>query len=506
MRWTAHRSCTTGEVMADSSPEPRIARLIFPRAVLAGGALGALCIAAAGLVLYDSGELLAGATGLTATILAALLTGIWAGVPNRDDEQLPYMSRWIAAGTTTAVAGGFATFLMLYGGANGEATTRIVALLALVAAPVYAIGMLIPVLLVWGERLEELTHDDALEEDRWGVLGALVLGTLGGAAAGTLLAGVLLVPWLGTGPVLLAIAVLLFAPVVLPEPEIATTHERLLSEAHTPFSHIRVTEVVFPGERQPERRLYLGEEQESGELVRSGAPTLAYIVAAESWLTSGTPPGSSYLFLGGGAYTLPRRIAERDSEAKITVVELDPEITRLAHRYFGLRRDHAIRSVHGDARALLQADPGRRDRVYVDVYSGTETLPYSMVTVEAFSAARDRLRPGGALGINLIGVVGGPEGTRVWSVVRTLGEVFPAVAVYAHFGPDYPDRQNLLVLASADTDVNFPERAGLFERWPAGQWPAGRKVVYRDILPAPAHREADVPAEPVPRERRFRPG
>jgi hypothetical protein len=482
--------------MAASTPERIPGQLVLLRGLLAGGALGAVCIASAGLVLFDAEGLLTGATGLTATILAALLTGLWAGAPG-DDDALPFTERWIACGIATAVAGGFATFLTLYGAVGPGPLTRAISLIALVAAPVYAIGMLLPVLLAWGEQLQQEVADAQGEDPEEGVVGRLVVGVLGGAAVGILVAGVVLVSWLGAGPLLLAVAVMLFAPVVLPEPEIAVANERLLAESHTPFSHIRVTEVVFPGERQPERRLYIGEEQESGELVRSGAPTLAYIVAGESWLTGSTRAGASYLFLGGGAYTLPRRISERDPSASITVVELDPEITRAANRFFGLRRDHSIRSVHGDARAFLEADHRSWDRIYLDVYSGSEALPYPMVTREAFEAARDRLSPDGLLGVNLIGVVGGGEGVKVWSVVRTLADVFPAVAVYSHFGADYPDRQNLLVIAGVHESTSFPGRAGLFERWPRNAWPAAGTTVYRDIFPPPPARDGAAPRERV---------
>jgi spermidine synthase len=479
--------------MAASTPERQAARVVLTRALLAGAGLGALCIAGAGLVLYDAGGLLAGATGLTATILAALLTGIWAGAPREGEEPLPFIERWIAAGTTTAVAGGFATFLTLYGTDGAGPVLRIVSLLALVAVPVYAVGMLLPVLLAWGERIDdEICASEEIEPGRWNVLGALVAGMLGGAALGVVATGMLLVTLIGPGPLLLGVAVMLFAPVVIPEPQIRGADERLLAEVHTPLSHIRVTEMVFPGERQPERRLYLGEEQESGELVRSGAPTLAYIVAAESWLTATAPPAASYLFLGGGAYTLPRRIAERDPSARITVVELDPVVTRLAARFFGLHADLGIRSVHGDARAFLDSADRRWDRIYLDVYAGTESLPFSLVTSEAFAAARNLLSDDGVLGINLIGIVGGDEAVRVWSVVRTIREIFPSVAVYSHFGPDYPDRQNLLVLAATDASTAFPPRAGIFDRWPEAEWPAQGTVVYHDL--GAAVRPAQSPA------------
>ncbi len=471
--------------MAASSREFRASRLVIPRALLAGGALGALCVACAGLVLLDSGGLLAGATGLSATILASLVVGLWAGTPVDDELELPYAARWISAGIATAVAGGFATFLTLYGGVGGEVAMRVISLLALIAAPVYTIGMLLPVLLLWGERLEERAEEENYDPGQWRILGALTLGVLAGAALGVVAAGVMLVTWLGPGPLLLGLAVLLFAPILLPDPEIATTNERLLAELHTPLSHIRVTEVVFPGARQPERRFYLGDEQESGQLVRSGVPTLAYIIAAESWL-SATPPRSSYLFLGGGAYTLPRRIAERDPNARITVVELDAEVTQVAARFFGLRHDHGIRTVFGDARAFLDADDRKWDRIYLDVYAGTETLPYPMVTAEAFHAAAERLAPDGVIGVNLIGVVSGQESAKLWSLIRTIGEVFPAVAVYSHFGADYPDRQNLLVIASQTSDLELGKQIGHFDRWPASEWPAGGTMVFRDLFASPA--------------------
>jgi len=497
MPWVTRHLFTFAGATAVSKHRIHPARLVLPRALLAGGALGAISLAGAGLVLFDSQGLLSGATGLVATTLTALVAGIWAGAPSSGDEHASFSGRWVSAGVATAVAGGFATFLTLYGAVGGEVVTRVVSLLALIAAPVYAIGMLLPALLDWGEQIEDLIGDEEGEQERWGALGAVVVGGLGGAALGSAIAGVLLVTWMGAGPLLLAVAVMLFAPVVLPEPELATTSERLLAEIHTPLSHIRVTEVVFAAERQPERRLYLGDEQESGELVRSGAPTLAYIVAAEAWLTGSTPPGSSYLFLGGGAYTLPRRIAERDATARISVVELDPELTRVANRFFGLRRDHGIRAIHGDARAFLDMDTHHWDRIYLDVYTGTEAIPYPLVTVEAFAAVRERLTPDGMVGVNLIGMVAGQEGSRVWSLVRTIAEVFPSVAVYSHFGPDYPDRQNLLVVAAPAAGAEFPNSAGYFERWPEAEWPRAGAIIYRSIFPPSPARDSPVPRERV---------
>jgi SAM-dependent methyltransferase len=470
--------------MGDSIRSPSPARVALPRAALAGGALGGAALSGASLVLYESSGLLSGATGVVATLLVSLLVGIWAGAPAAEADEPPLRERWVGAGMTAALAGVLATLWNLYDPLAFAAFGRVLGLLVMVAAPAYAVGMLLPALLVWSERLADAEEP----EEGWGAVGGLVLGLLGGLAAGVLLSGLLLIPWLGPGPLMLGISVALLAPLVFPDPERLEPEERLIHEEASPFGVLRVTEVVFAGERQPERRLYLNDEQESGELVRSGAPTLAYIAAAEGWLVGNTPPGGAYLFLGGGAYTLPRRVAERDPRARVTVVELDPAVTRIAYRFFGLRRDHGVASVHGDARAYLdRPDEARFDRVYLDVYAGQESLPYSLVTAEAFAAMLRRLRPGGVAAVNLIGTASGPESPRLWSVVRTMAEVFPSIALYWHLGPDFPDRQNLLLAGAADPDFAFPARAGLFELWPREQWPeVEQAMVLRDLFPAAA--------------------
>lgn len=468
--------------MVASSPDPEAVVRYWPRAALAGLTVGIVALSGGSLVIFDSDGLLMAAAGLVSTVLVALLVGVWAGAPAVSAPVLPLRERWMAAALATALAGAFATFWALYDPLEGSSVGRILGLLVLVAAPLYAVGMILPVLLGWAERREEAAEEEP-DAGGWGPLGGVVLGILGGATAGVLVAGVFLIPWLSPGALLLGLSVLLLLPVAFPEAEPAESPEQLLHVSYTPFGAVRVTEMTFAGERQPERRLYLGDEQESGELVRSGAPTLAYVAAAEAWLASSSRQAASYLFLGGGGYTLPRRVAERDPRARITVVELNPEITRAAYRFFGVRREHGITTVHGDARAFLDRAPGEFDRIYLDVYAGAEALPPALVTYEAFGALRRHLRPEGVAGLNVIGETEGPDSVRVWAVVRTFAEVFPSIALYTHLGPDYPERQNFLLLGALSPDHPFPARAGLFDRWPPDQWPAdSAAAVLRDLV------------------------
>jgi predicted O-methyltransferase YrrM len=467
------------------------------QAALAGAALGVLAMTGGGVFLGDAEGLLAAAAGVVVTVVAALAVGVWAGAPDAAEPEPPLRGRWFAAGLMTGAAGVFASLWEAFPAETGGALGRAFALLLLVAAPVYTLGLLLPTLLAWGERWEEGVADAADDEEepsRWEPLGSLLLPLLGAFAAAVALTGVVLGPYIGPGPVLLATGAALILPTVLPEPEQPRTEERTVFATESPLGTIRVVEFVYPGRRQPERRLYINDEEESGEQVRSGAPTLAYIAAAEQWFGEFARRGESYLFLGGGAYTLPRRIAERDPRARITVVELDPEVTRVAYRFFGLTREHGIHSVHGDARAYVErAGDGRYDRIFVDVYGGSEMLPYSLVTAEAFGAIARLLRPGGVMAINAIGVTEGVGARRLWSIVRTVAEVFPSVALYTHLGRDYPERQNVLLAGSLDPDHSFPPAAGRFEPWPLEEWPdLSEAAVFRDLgeeAPAGERRE-----------------
>jgi hypothetical protein len=344
--------------MAASSPERSFLRVVGGQSFVAGIGLGAVVVTGGGVFLYDAAGLLTASIGVVFTALAALAAGLWVGAEAADDADRPLRGRWYTASLATAVAGAFATFVTSYPTVREGALVQVAALLALVAAPVYAVGLVLPSLYAWAHRqLLDGTGEEGDGASDWEPVGQLVIGSLAGLALGIVVSGLFLVPAAGSGPVLFGAAALLVVPTLFPEPETAGAQERVIFATESALSEIRVVEVSFPAQRQPERRLFVNGEEESGEQVRSGAPTLAYIAAAEQWFAEIARRGERYLFLGGGAQTLPRRVAERDPRARITVVELDPEVTRTAHRFFGVRRELGIETVHGDARAYLDAGP-----------------------------------------------------------------------------------------------------------------------------------------------------
>jgi spermidine synthase len=486
MRAPARPSSTIAGDTAALLPDRLRPRPGTLRAFLVGLALGVDLFAAGSLVLGQSPGASAAAAGLAATFLVSLAAGLWAGAPGARQGGATW--RWLTAAVALGVAAAFGTAWGTDGTVQHGSAARVLALLVLVGVPAYTLGLLVPALVAWEERHGEPDEEPAGDADRegFGAAGGVALWGVLGLAAGSAAAGLLLFPRFLPGPLLAAIALLVSLPFYFARGEGEHAHETTLYEAETPFGDIRVAEMAFGGKRQPERRLYLNDEIESGELVRTGAPTFAYIAAAEKWLAEVAGRGEAFLFLGGGAYTLPRRVAERDPGARITVVELDPEVTRAAYRWFGLRGEHGIAALHGDARSVAQALPPESfDRLFVDVYDGSESIPYSLVTRESWECMRRLLRVGGTVLANVIGVSNGPGDLRFWSTVRTFADVFPDARLYVHLTRDYPERQNFLLAAGVDAPL--PARAGLFEPWPRADWPTPPgTVVFRDstLLPA----------------------
>jgi predicted O-methyltransferase YrrM len=449
------------------------------RPFLVGLALAVVAFAGGSLLLYEAGGALPAAAGLLATFAAALAAGLWAGAP-MEDAEAPPAGRWIVLGIALALAGVLATVWNRMAGERLAGAGRAFALLFIVGVPVYAAGYLLPALAAWEATRDE---DEDGEVDPGLATSSLVTAVLAGVAVGAAACGLFLLPRLAPGTLLLAVAALVTFPAVYPHRARGGATERnLLADEETPFGTLRVEEIVYPGKRQPERRLYQNGEIESGELTRTGAPTFAYVAAGERLFAALERPGLAYLFLGGGAFTLPRRIVERDPQARITVVELDPEVTRVAYRWFGLRPEHGIHTIHGDARLVASGLPDAAyDRVFVDVYDGTETVPYHLVTLEALGELSRLLRPGGVVVVNVIGVAAGEGERRFWSTVRTAREAFAGVRLYYHLSRDFPDRQNFLLAGSPNADAPFPEAAGTFEPWPEGEWPRlPGTTVFRD--------------------------
>jgi len=111
--------------------------------------------------------------------------------------------------------------------------------------------------------------------------------------------------------------------------------------------------------------------------------------------------GDKILVLGGGAYTLPRYLAEKYPEAQIDVVEIDPELIQIAREHFEYNDPKNVTSYAVDARAYVNTTKEQYDVVLVDVFSHDQT-PFTFVTKEYGQAMRRITKPDGIVAVNII--------------------------------------------------------------------------------------------------------
>jgi spermidine synthase len=129
------------------------------------------------------------------------------------------------------------------------------------------------------------------------------------------------------------------------------------------------------------------------------------------------------LFLGGGGYTFPRFIEAKYPKAEIHVVEIDPEITRVAQKHLGIAENTKIRSFNEDGRWFVMncEEKGSYDFIFGDAFNDL-SIPYHLTTKEFAAQLRSLLKPDGLLLANVIDSF--KVGQFMPSYIRTLEEVF----------------------------------------------------------------------------------
>ena len=188
-----------------------------------------------------------------------------------------------------------------------------------------------------------------------------------------------------------------------------------------------------------------------------------YTKAASNIAKTRTRPDSKVLFLGGGAYSMPKWFA-KNQDADVTVVEIDPGVTDVAKKYFQLdevsgQSRHPIGQITGDARVVCGELTDTYDVIMNDTFAGDEPVR-ATATIEAAETAKARLNEDGLYVMNIIGILDDAENEFLGWEVMTLREVFDNVHVYSVMpnGTSPLDRpQNWIVVATQDDSWQAPK-------------------------------------------------
>jgi spermidine synthase len=199
-------------------------------------------------------------------------------------------------------------------------------------------------------------------------------------------------------------------------------------QATTPFALAEV--IAEPG--RPRVRTLLLDGREAGRVDLDDPRGLgfAYLRRMADALDAMRPPshGLDVLHIGGGAFALPRYVAASRPASRQVVMEIDPEVVRLAREHLGLRTGPRLRVQTGDAAALITARPDRSaDAIVGDAFLGPD-IPAALTGPAFAGQVRRVLRPAGLYLLNVIDVPP-PEAAR--AARRVLAAAFPHVAAVA---------------------------------------------------------------------------
>ena len=425
-------------------------------ALVFGAGIGALAteITASRLLAPYFGSSTVVWANLIGIVLAALALGYWLGGRLADRRPQPTLLGSIVLASAVCVAAipfvaePFLDLTVegLDEASSGAVVGSFVAVLLLFAPPVILLGMVAP----FAIRLAVSSVETA-----GAVAGRLYALSTAGSLLGTFLPALVLIPAIGTqrtflvvaallavsstfllGARFLVVAALLVALLALP-PGAVKAKEGLLHEETSYHQYIQVVE-----EDDGRRLLYLNE----GVAVHS-------VWRRDSVLTGGVwdaflalppllgRPLERVAILGNAAGTTARALGVFYPDAAIDGVELDPAVSRVGRRYFGLEDNPRLTVHDADARPFLRSTDERYDLIVVDAYH-QPYVPFYLATREFFALVRERLAPGGIVALNVAAV---PDDERlVRAIGRTVGAEFPQVLEWPAL------RFNTLVLGLSD--------------------------------------------------------
>ena len=294
------------------------------------------------------------------------------------------------------------------------------------------------------------------------------LSTIGSVLA-ALLTGFVLIPYFGVGRLLFLVGALLLAMafvgffgagrvrtagiaalVVLPVAVLASRaaaeepdpENGLLSIEHSPYAEIRVVDV---GDIR-----YMLIDGGTHTIVRADTleSTFPYVHVLDV-VNQILDPGKLLLVgLGGGSVAKIYARQGWDVEA----VEIDPVVTRVARRDFGLEESEA-RVFHDDGRHFLASSTSTYDAIVLDAF-GSSSIPFHLTTRESFALVAAHLEPDGVLAINVESV--GWDDVLVRALAATLREEFEHVLALPIAEP--PDQLGNLILLASQRELELAPR------------------------------------------------
>lgn len=375
-------------------------------------------------------------------ILASLSVGYWIGGRVADRHPSPRLlatlilaaAAWIAAIPFVARPLLELSIRGIETVSTGTVVGSFAASLALFAPPVVVLGTVTP----FAIRLAATGVADAGR-----VAGRVFALSTAGSLIGTFGPALIAIPLIGTQRTLLVAAAILalaaapllgrkaalgFAGAALVAGLIAIPPGAVKAEPgliHEEESRYQFIHVVQNG---PDRWLYLNE----GIAVHSVWREDSVLTGSEWDVYLSMPPllgrpATKVAILGNAGGTTARAFGVYYPEAQIDGVEIDPAVSEVGRRFFGLTDNPRLTVHDADARPFLRTSDERYDLILIDAYR-QPYVPFYLATREFFALCRERLTPDGIIALNVSTVPG--DDRLAQAIAGTLATEFPQVITW----------------------------------------------------------------------------
>ncbi|MGI8786244.1 MAG: fused MFS/spermidine synthase [Pyrinomonadaceae bacterium] len=408
-------------------------------------------------------------TSLIGVILAALSSGYWLGgkiADRRPDVKVLSLVVFLAGGLVSLTILFKDLFLSFIAASSfGLEIKSLLAALLLFAPASVLFGFVTP----YAVKLKISSIENA-----GATVGRLYALSTVGSIAGTFLAGFFLIPFVGSektlyliGASLIGLSITL-APFALTRFNLAIlilfvtaisaneTKNYFLREANdlhdvdTEYSRVQIFQTVEPKSKRMIRAIATDPFFIQSAMFLDSDELVFDYADYYNLLRHFKPDAREVLMIGGAGYSFPKEFVKKYASAKMSVVEIDPQMTEIAKKYFRLAENPRLEIIHEDGRAFLnRAEANQYDAVLMDAFGSLFSVPFQLTTVEAVENINRTLKDDGVVIFNLGGAIKGDASRFTQAELKTYKKVFPRVYLFK-VNSDYADEQlqNLIIVAA----------------------------------------------------------
>ena len=226
-----------------------------------------------------------------------------------------------------------------------------------------------------------------------------------------------------------------------------------ISESDTRYSRVIVRDIDYLG-RQVKVLQTDGQSLQSG-VYSDGSKELVFDYTRAFASTSELRPNAErILIIGGGAFTFPEYIANKQPATHVDTIEIDSKLTEISAQSFNFKQPENLSIINKDGRQYLNQTNNSYDMIFLDAFNSI-VPPFQLLTEQAVQRMESNLAVDGVIVANFIAKPPMPgSSSLIEAAYSTFKTEFKYVEVFK-VSPWMPQNatQNLLLIAG-NTDVS----------------------------------------------------